>query len=328
MSLNSTFSASALVLAGGKDLSSLVDDIDLASTFSLAEKSAATLKAYRSDAEVFDAWCRSRGIQQPLPSSADLVAAFLAAEARKGIKASTIGRRAAAIRYAHRVSGLTDPTQDEKVRRVLRGIRRTLGLSPDQKSPATAEVVAAMISHCPRNLTGIRDRALLAFGFAGAFRRSEIAALDLSDLDFVPEGVRVRIRRSKTDQEGAGQDIAIPQGRSIKPVDALRRWLDAAGIEDGAVFRPISRSQNVRGAARLTPVSISRIIKAYACEAGYEASEFSGHSLRAGFVTTAADRDVNETRIMEVTRHKDLRTVRTYIRRANLFKGTPGGSFL
>ena len=328
MSLNSTFSSSALVLDGADGLPSLVDDLDLASTFSLAEKSAATLKAYRSDAEVFDAWCRSRGILQPLPSSADVIAAFLAAEARRGVKASTIGRRAAAIRYAHRASGLEDPTQNESVRRVLRGIRRTLGSSAHQKAPATAEVIAAMISHCPRTLTGIRDRALLAFGFAGAFRRSEIAALDVSDLDFLAEGVRVRIRRSKTDQEGAGQEVAIPHGRSIKPVDALRQWLDAAGIEDGAVFRPISRSQNVRGAKRLTPVSIARIIKAYAHEAGFEASEFSGHSLRAGFVTTAADRGANETQIMEVTRHKDLRTVRTYIRRANLFKGTPGHRFL
>lgn len=179
-------------------LPTLTHDLDLASTFSLAGKSAATLKAYRSDGHIFDALCRSRGIQQSVPSSPEIVAAFLAAEAREGAKASTIGRRAAAIRYADRASGLDDPTQYELVRRVLRGIRRTLGLSSDQKAPATAEVIAAVISHCPRNLTGMRDRALLAFGFAGASRRSEIAALDVSDLDFLPEGVRVRIRRSKT----------------------------------------------------------------------------------------------------------------------------------
>lgn len=257
-----------------------------------------------------------------------MIAAFLAAEARRGVKASTIGRRAAAIRYAHRASGLDDPTQNESVRRVLRGIRRTLGSSADQKAPATAEVIAAMISHCPRTLSGIRDRALLTFGFSGAFRRSEIAALDVSDLDFVAEGLRVRIRRSKTDQDGAGQEIAIPNGRLLKPVAAVRTWLEASQISEGPIFRPVSRSGNVRGSGRLTADSIARIVKAYAGVAGYDACDFSGHSLRAGFVTTAADCDVNETRIMEVTRHRDLRTVRTYIRRANMFKGNAGEKFL
>ena len=263
-----------------------------------------------------------------MPSTADLIAAFLAAEARRGVKASTIGRRAAAIRYAHRAGGFDDPTQQESVRRVLRGIRRTLGSSPHQKAPATVEIVAAMVSHCLGNLTGIRDRALLTLGFAGAFRRSELAALDVTDLDFQSEGLRVAIRRSKTDQEGVGQEVAIPYGRTLKPVDAVRRWLTAAKIEDSAVFRPISRSQNMRQNARLTSESIARIIKAYADAAGYDACEFSGHSLRAGFVTSAADRDVSETRIMDVTRHKDSRTVRTYIRRANLFKESAGQKFL
>jgi integrase len=328
MTLNSTLSLPSVLDLVGSTPPTLADDLDLAEAFSLAEKSPATLRAYRSDAEIFDAWCRERGIEKPLPSRPDTVAAFLAAEARRGVKASTIGRRTAAVRFAHRAAGFDDPTQHESVRRVLRGIRRTLGSSPDQKAPATAEIVAAMVSHCPRNLTGIRDRAILTLGFAGAFRRSELAALDVSDLDFEAEGLRISIRRSKTDQEGTGQKIAIPHGRTLKPVDAVRTWLGAAKITDGPIFRPISRSQRMRVDARLTPESIARLIKAYAAEAGFEMSEFSGHSLRAGFVTTAADRDVTEARIMEVTRHKDARTVRTYIRRANLFKGNAGQSFL
>lgn len=306
----------------------LAADLDLADTFALAEKSPATIRAYKSDAATFDAWCRSRGLAVSLPSTPDLVAAFLAADAASGSKASTVARRAAAIRYAHRVASMDDPTQHEAVRRVLRGIRRTIGAKPEQKAPATAEVVIAMMSHAPRTLTGMRDRALLALGFAGAFRRSELAALDVSDLAFVTDGVRVTIRRSKTDQEAQGQEIAIPHGRSLKPVAALRAWLDAAKITEGPVFRPVSRSGNVRGDARLTPDSIARVVKGYADAAGYDAGQFSGHSLRAGFVTTAADYDVTESRIMDVTRHKDSRTVRTYIRRANLFKHSAGTSFL
>lgn len=306
----------------------LAADLDLAGAFALAEKSPATIRAYKSDAAAFDTWCKAREIQKPLPSSPDLIAAFLAADATTGSKASTIARRAAAIRYAHRAAGMDDPTQHETVRRVLRGIRRTIGAKPEQKAPATADVLTAMLSHAPRTLTGLRDRALLALGFAGAFRRSELAALNVSDLTFVTDGLRVAIRRSKTDQEAQGQEIAIPHGRSLKPVEALRAWLDAAQITNGPVFRPVSRSGKVRGDVRLTADSIARVVKGYANAAGYDATEFSGHSLRAGFVTTAADYDVSESRIMDVTRHKDSRTVRAYIRRANLFKDSAGRHFL
>ena len=143
----------------------------------------------------------------------------------------------------------------------------------------------------------------------------------------VSDGLRVLIRRSKTDQEGACQEIAIPHGRHLRPVAAVQDWLAAAGFASGPVFRPISRSGTIRGEARLTDRSVANLIKAYAEMAGQDPAVFSGHSLRAGFVTTAADRDVSETRIMDVTRHKDTRTVRGYIRRANLFKGHAGASF-
>jgi site-specific recombinase XerD len=291
-------------------------------------KASATVKAYRSDARIFDAWCRAQGLAGSIPATPATVASFLVAEAERGVRASTLGRRAAAIRYAHKLAGQPDPTESQDVRSALRGVRRTIGAAQRQKAPATAEVLAAMLSHTPATLTGIRDRAILALGFSGAFRRSELVALDVEDLTDDPAGLRVTIRKSKTDQEGRGQQIAIPHGRHVKPVAAVRAWIVAAGLTSGPLFRPVSRSGTVRGAQRLTDRSIADIVKRHATAAGLKVADFSGHSLRAGFVTTAAERDVELTRIMDVTRHKDVRTVTGYVRRANLFKGHAGASFL
>ena len=185
-----------------------------------------------------------------------------------------------------------------------------------------------MLQHVPDTLTGKRDRALLVLGFSGALRRSELIALDVADLTPDRDGLRLHIRRSKTDQESFGHEIAIPHGRYLRPVEAVQDWLQSAGIANGPIFRPVSRSGRVRGAERLTAKSVAAIVKTYAARVGLKADDFSGHSLRAGFVTTAADRDVSESRIMDVTRHKDSRTVRTYIRRANLFKAHAGAAFL
>jgi site-specific recombinase XerD len=297
-------------------------------SYQRAEKAEATVRAYKSDALLFDAWCREHGFPRSVPASAEMVSGFLAHEAERGVKASTISRRAAAIRYAHKLAGHPDPLQSEQVRSTLRGIRRTIGTAQAQKAPATVELVITMLSHCPQTLAGKRDRAILALGFSGAFRRSELAALDVADLRMEKDGIRVQIRRSKTDQEGKGQEVAIPHGRHLRPVEALTEWLEAAQIREGAVFRPVSRSGKVRGFARLTDRSIAEIVKRYAGRIGLNVDDFAAHSLRAGFVTTAADREVELTRIMDVTRHKDVRTVTGYVRRANLFKGHAGSSFL
>ncbi len=292
-----------------------------------ASKASTTVRAYRADAAAFDAWC-TRHELQAMPADPATIAGFLVDEAERGIAASTIGRRVAAIRYAHKLAGHPDPTESEDVRSAMRGVRRTIGAAQHQKAPATAEVLAAMLSHTPATLTGARDRAILALGFSGAFRRSELVALDVEDLADAPEGLRVTIRKSKTDQEGRGQEIAIPHGRHVKPVAAVKDWIAAAGFASGPLFRPVSRSGTVRGAERLTDRSIADIVKRHATAAGLKVADFSGHSLRAGFVTTAAERDVELTRIMDVTRHKDVRTVTGYVRRANLFKGHAGASFL
>src|SRR5215218_1783167 len=293
-----------------------------------ADKADATIRAYTSDAVLFDVWCRERGLAGSVPASPEMVAAFLTSEAERGVKASTISRRCAAIRYAHKLTNHPDPTASEHVKSAVRGIRRTIGSAQTRKAPATAEIVGAMLSHCSPGLAGTRDRAILALGFSGAFRRSELVALDVADLADDRDGLRITIRKSKTDQEGRGHEIAIPHGRHIRPVRLVKDWIEAAGITEGPLFRPISRSGNVRGTARLTDKSIADLVKRYAAKIGLQASDFGAHSLRAGFVTTAADRDVELTRIMDVTRHKDVRTVTGYVRRANLFKGHAGSSFL
>ena len=180
---------------------SLEEAAGAAGDFARASKSAATRRAYQADAADFACWCKRQGLQ-PLPATVDTVAAYLAALAAAGLKASTITRRCAGIGYMHRIAGVEPPTTSEAIRAVLSGIRRTIGSSVTRKAPATAETVGVIIAAIPTDLRGLRDRALLLVGFAGALRRSELVALDVSDLEESAEGFHVRIRRSKTDQEG------------------------------------------------------------------------------------------------------------------------------
>ncbi|WP_244936732.1 site-specific integrase [Methylobacterium currus] len=305
----------------------------LVAAYQRASKADATVRAYRADAAVFEAWCSPHGFR-PLPASPEAVAAFLVAEAEAGRAASTINRRLAAIRYAHKLARQPDPTEDEAVRATLKGIRRKVGVAPDRKAAITAETLTAMLSHAPPTLTGKRDRALLALGFAGAFRRSELVALDVSDLREDPEGLRVLVRRSKVDQEGAGFEKAIPHGRFIRPVALVRDWLEAAGITVGPVFRPVTRAGRLLPAAegspphRLTTQAVADIVKRYATAAGLDAATVGAHSLRAGYITTAAERGADMSRIMDQSGHRDPRTVVGYIRRANAFKGHSGDGFL
>ena len=206
----------------------------------------------------------------------------MAAEANRGTKASTIGRRLAAIRYAHKLAGHEPPTNSEAVKATLRGIRRTAGSAPVRKAPATADKVLAMVAKADTDVKGLRDRALLLLGFAGAFRRSELVALDVTDLQFCDNGLRVIIRKSKTDQEGLGITIAIARGSIACPVDAVRAWVKAAGIVDGPVFRPVTRTGKISD-RRLSARAVAELVKSYACRAGLKSADFSGHSLRSGF---------------------------------------------
>ena len=180
---------------------------------------------------------------------------------------------------------------------------------------------------CPATLAGHRDRALLALGFAGALRRSELVALEVADLTEVPDGLRVRIRRSKTDQEGEGAEIAIPRGYRLRPVEAVQAWLAAAEISTGPVFRPVLKGGRVQGVP-LTPHSAAQIVKAYARRAGLDAQGFAGHSLRSGFLTSAAEAGASVFKMTEVSRHKSVDVLRGYVRRADLFREHAGSAFL
>jgi site-specific recombinase XerD len=295
--------------------------IDLAQ----AEKAASTRKAYGTDFRLFRAWCEAKSVSA-LPAAAETVAAYLAAEARTA-KSSTLGRRVAAIRYAHRLAGLPLPTDSEGVKATMRGIRRTFGNVRIRKAPAVAAKMLGMVAAGPVNLAGLRDRALLLLGFAGAFRRSELVALDVADIEETEAGLRVTIRHSKTDQEGQGVTIAIARGDVACPAKALREWLGAAGIEAGPLFRPINKAGRV-ARARLTDRSVANIVKAYAERAGFDASTFSGHSLRSGFLTSAAAKGASIFKMMDVSRHRSVETLRGYVRDAELFKDHAGAGLL
>jgi site-specific recombinase XerD len=223
-----------------------------------AGQASATRRAYRSDFAVFAAWCARHGAAA-LPALPEIVAAFLN-EAGRGIKASTIGRRAAAICHAHRMAGHAPPTADERVKATMAGIRRTIGTAQVKKAAATADKLLAMTAQPGPTLAALRDRALLLLGFAMAARRSELVALDEADIEETSEGLRVTIRGSKTDQERAGQVVAVPRGSITCPVAALRAWLDAARIMDGPLFRPINKSDKMASLAALT-----RCLRSRAC---------------------------------------------------------------
>lgn len=251
---------------------------------------------------------------------------FLADQATQGKRPATLMRRLAAIRHLHQESGLATPTDAEHVKSTMAGIRRTTGTAQRQVAPATHDKVRAMLEACGEDLRGKRDRALLALGFGGAFRRSELAALRVEDLHFADEGLRVQLNRSKTDQEGAGQQVPVLDGQRLRVKAAVRDWLEAAGIESGLVFRQITKAGRVLGS--LTDRSVAEIVKRRAEQAGLDADQFSGHSLRAGFLTSAAASGASIFKMMEISRHRKVDTVRGYVRHAEAFKDHAGAAFM
>lgn len=288
-------------------------------------KSSATRRAYASDWRVFAQFCAIAGAD-PLPARPETVAAFIASRVRDGAKFSTIRRSIAAISYAHRLAGADAPAKAGPVQAVLAGARRRIGVAVDAKAPATARSLTGMLKRIPDTIRGKRDRALLLLGFAAALRRSELVALNVEDLERQAEGLVVHIRRSKTDQAGAGHSVAVPRGGKLKPVQAVEEWLDAAGITEGAVFRSVGKGGAVGG--RLSAQAVADVVKDRAAAAGLEPSRFSGHSLRAGFVTSALEAGADVLKVMDVTRHKSVETLKGYDRRAKLFQNHAGRGFL
>lgn len=297
----------------------LVEAVEAARAYASKSKADATRRAYRSDWQAFAAWCEANSAPA-LPASPATVATYASHLANDGRKVSTIGRALVAISQAHKMAGETSPTSAAIVHETMKGIRRAKGSAPTAKAPVLVEQLRAMMTHLPPGLAGRRDRALLALGFAGAFRRSELVALDVSDLAFTGDGLEVTIRRSKTDQEGHGEKIGVPYGGNPAtcPVRAVRSWLDGSGIVEGPVFRSVDRWGNL-SPARLTDRAVALVVKRYAEAVGLDPALFGGHSLRAGLATQAAKAGKAERAIMRQTRHRSVAMVRRYIRDADLF---------
>lgn len=303
---------------------------DQARAYVRESRAANTRRAYASDWSAFVAWCDGAGLAS-LPAAPETVALYLAAQAAT-LRPGTLARRLVAIAAAHRAAGQQLDTRHAAVRETFAGIKRTHGTAQQGKAPAVVAELRRMVDAQPDTLAGTRNRALLLVGFAGAFRRSEIAGLNVEDLAFTTEGLVVTLRRSKTDQAGEGRKVGVPYGStpSTCPVRAARAWIDAAGITAGAVFREIATGGQLaapytdaagrqRG-ERLSDKSIANIVKAAAKAAGLDASRYAGHSLRAGLATSAAAAGVSERAIMKTTGHRSVAMVRRYIRDGELFR--------
>lgn len=290
-------------------------------------KAPRTLKAYQSDWRDFQNFCRGGGFQ-PLPAAPETVALYLASMADEGHKPATMSRRLAALSKAHSAAGFDSPTamRHACVKEVWDGIKRRKGTRQNAKAPATTDYLKRMLEQLPNSLIGIRDRALLLIGFAAALRRSELVALQVEDVEFVPEGLVLTIRQSKTDQEGTGAKIGIQSGRTLStcPVRCLREWLSVARIGSGLLFRSISRHGTI--GRSLSDQVVALQVKQYAAAAGLDHTLFSGHSLRAGCVTSAAIAGADERKIMDQTRHRSTAMVRRYIRDGSLFRGNISGA--
>jgi site-specific recombinase XerD len=293
--------------------------IDQARQFFQQTTAANTAKSYQSDWRAFEAWCQENH-QSALPAVPEVVACYITACAMRGLKVTTIRRHLAAINAGHKTQGFESPTRSAAVKGVMGGIQRTMGTPPESVDALLTEDITRIVTALPDTLQGHRDAALLLIGFAGAFRRSELVAFDVADLQLRTEGYLIRIRRSKTDQQGHGRWIGIPYGERAEtcPVLALQRWLTESGITEGAVFRGMNRHGQL-ASVRLSKRAIADIIKRSAEAAGLDPSRYSGHSLRSGHCTSAARAGVPERIIMQQTGHRSERMVRHYIQQSSVF---------
>ena len=285
-----------------------------------------TRRAYQADWKDFTGWCDRHG-SIALPADPAIIALYLTDLVTAGRKVSTVERRIAAISQAHQYAGHATPTQTAIIRELMKGIRREKGTRPHAVDALLVEDLRILLDHLPTTLKGIRDRVLLLTGLAGALRRSELVALDVEDIAVCPEGLRVTLRRSKTDQDGAGRLIGIPYGSRLAtcPVRAYQAWLTASGITAGSLFRGMDKGSHLIS-DRLTDRSVAKIIQRLAHTAGLDTKRFSGHSLRAGHATTAARAGVSERTIMRTTGHRSEKMVRRYIRDGTLFQDMSAAS--
>lgn len=281
----------------------------------------ATERALRGDLAHFQDWGGS------VPSTPATICAYVGDHAGHHAVA-TIQRRVASISKAHQMAGLLNPCRAEIVKATLCGLRRKHGTAQRQAKPLMRDDLLLVLDGLGETLRDQRDRALLLLGFAGGFRRSELVALQWADIETVRQGLIVTIRRSKTDQEGAGRRIGIPHGRTPHcPVAAVEAWLSASAIDTGPLFRPITRHGHV-ATTPLTGDAVSVLLRERLTAAGIDPEGYSGHSLRAGFATSAAQAGVSTFKIRQQTGHATDAMLARYVREGELFAGNAAGVLL
>lgn len=299
----------------------------------LAEDALApsTQAAYRSDWNRWVKWCRANGFD-PLGPSGPL-ALYLTYLVEQGKKVPTIDRALSAISLAYRLADKPNPRHDSAVAAVYKGARRRIGIAPEQMTAILPSQLQRIVESLPQGehstLRSARNRAALVLGFFGGFRRSELLALDVNDIAEVPEGLKIFIRRSKTDQEGRGRTIGLPYQSvmSVCPVRAYRDWLEISGVRSGAVFRSISPDGKDILDSRLCPRQFADIVKSSAQRVGL-IGKYAGHSLRAGFVTAAFQKNKNPKKVMEQTGHRTVEILMRYVREQGLFEDNAASGLL
>jgi len=283
-----------------------------------------TVRAYKSDFNDFGIFCAQNGFKS-LPSDPKIVSLYLTHLSTKDAKISTLKRRLVSIGVIHKLKGHYLDTKHPSIIENIMGIKRRKGSFQKAKKPILINslklIINAIDQQNKQEIKKFRDRSIILIGFSGGFRRNEIVSLNYDDLDFVPEGLKINIKRSKTDQFGEGFTKALPYFDSSQycPVISLKNWLDISKITSGPVFRRFLKGSKL-SENRLTDQTVAILIKEYLNLAGINSKNYSGHSLRSGFATSAAESGVEERNIMAMTGHKSTEMVRRYIKEANLFK--------
>ena len=289
-----------------------------------SSKAINTVRAYKSDFNDFGLFCAQNGFKS-LPSEPKIVALYLTYLSTKNAKMSTLKRRLVSIGVIHKLKGHYLDTKHPLIIENIMGIKRRKGSIQNGKKPlliSSLKIIIDVIDQQNKEKIKIlRDRSIILIGFSGGFRRNEIVSLNYDDLDFVPEGLKIKIKRSKTDQFGEGSIKALPyfDNSQYCPVVSLKNWIDIARINSGALFRRFSKGSRLME-KRLTDQTVALLIKEYLQLAGIDNKNYSGHSLRSGFATSAAESGAEERSIMAMTGHKSSEMVRRYIKEANLFK--------
>jgi len=289
-----------------------------------SSKATNTVRAYKSDFKDFGLFCAKNGFKS-LPSEPRIVSLYLTYLSTKDNKMSTLKRRLVSIGVIHKLKGHYLDTKHPSIIENVLGIKRRKGNIQKGKKPILINDLKLIIDVIDQqqneNIKKLRDRSIILIGFSGGFRRNEIVALDYEDLDFVSEGLKIDIKRSKTDQFGEGSKKALPyfDNSQYCPVVSLQKWIKISSINSGSLFRRFSKGSKLSG-NRLTDQTVALLIKSYLQLAGIDSKNYSGHSLRSGFATSAAESGAEERSIMAMTGHKSTEMVRRYIKEANLFK--------